>query len=58
METFFCTSSGTLAEATRFELVKRLLVWQFSKLLVSATHPHFRVRKSKFEINKEENLLL
>lgn len=30
------------AEATRFELVVRLPVRQFSKLLVSATHPHFR----------------
>jgi hypothetical protein len=29
------------AEATRFELVVRLPVRQFSKLLVSATHPHF-----------------
>ena len=31
------------AEATRFELVVRLPVRQFSKLLVSATHPHFLV---------------
>ena len=30
------------AEATRFELVVRLPVRQFSKLLVSATHPHFQ----------------
>ncbi len=31
----------SVAEATRFELVVRLPVRQFSKLLVSATHPHF-----------------
>ena len=30
-----------MAEATRFELVVRLPVRQFSKLMVSATHPHF-----------------
>ena len=30
-----------LAEATRFELVVRLPVRQFSKLVVSATHPNF-----------------
>ena len=30
-----------LAEATRFERVVPLRVRQFSKLLVSATHPHF-----------------
>ena len=29
------------AEATRFELVVRLPVRQFSKLVVSATHPNF-----------------
>ena len=29
------------SEATRFELVVQLPVRQFSKLLVSATHPHF-----------------
>ncbi len=31
------------AEATRFELVVQLPVRQFSKLLVSATHPHFPI---------------
>ncbi len=31
------------AEATRFELVVRKPVRQFSKLMVSATHPHFLV---------------
>ncbi len=31
-----------LAEATRFELVVRLPVRQFSKLVVSATHPNFQ----------------
>lgn len=30
------------AEATRFELVVRLPVRQFSKLVVSATHPNFQ----------------
>ena len=35
--------SNSTAEATRFELVVRLPVRQFSKLLVSATHPHFPV---------------
>ena len=35
--------SNSVAEATRFELVVRLPVRQFSKLLVSATHPHFPV---------------
>ena len=34
--------SNSAAEATRFELVVRLPVRQFSKLLVSATHPHFQ----------------
>ncbi len=29
------------AEAARFELAVRLPVRQFSKLVVSATHPHF-----------------
>jgi hypothetical protein len=32
------------AEATRFELVVRLPVRQFSKLVVSATHPNFLLR--------------
>ncbi len=32
---FFC------AEAARFELAEQSPVRQFSKLLVSATHPHF-----------------
>jgi hypothetical protein len=31
------------AEAARFELAVRLPVRQFSKLLVSATHPHFHL---------------
>ena len=31
----------SVAEATRFERVVPLRVRQFSKLLVSATHPHF-----------------
>ncbi len=34
-------SAFLLAEATRFELVVRLPVRQFSKLVVSATHPNF-----------------
>jgi hypothetical protein len=46
------------AEATRFELVVRLPVRQFSKLVVSATHPNFHFRfasaniASKFELAK------
>lgn len=36
-----------MAEATRFELVVQLPVRQFSKLLVSATHPHFLMNFSK-----------
>ncbi len=32
------------AEARRFELLVRLLARQFSKLLVSATHPNFLLR--------------
>ncbi len=32
-----------LAEARRFELLVRLLARQFSKLLVSATHPNFHL---------------
>ena len=32
------------AEGTRFELVVGLLLRQFSKLVVSATHPPFRVK--------------
>lgn len=36
------------AEATRFELVDRLPDRQFSKLLVSATHPHFLVVYNTF----------
>ena len=35
-------SCNHFAEGTRFELVVRLPVRQFSKLLVSATHPPFR----------------
>ncbi len=48
------------AEATRFELVVRLPVRQFSKLVVSATHPNFHFRfasaniASKFELAKRK----
>lgn len=34
-----CHFSIHIAEKKRFELLKRFPVWQFSKLLVSATHP-------------------
>ena len=41
------------AEATRFELVVRLPVRQFSKLLVSATHPHFlSLRSSRIAMQR------
>ncbi len=40
-ELWYHTCLLARAEATRFELVVRLPVRQFSKLLVSATHPHF-----------------
>ena len=35
--------SALVAEGTRFELVVGLLLRQFSKLVVSATHPPFQV---------------
>ena len=39
-----------LAEATRFELVVRLPVRQFSKLVVSATHPNFHTSLLRVQI--------
>ena len=42
--------SSLVAERTRFELVVGLLLRQFSKLLVSATHPPFRLVCADFLI--------
>ncbi len=44
------------AEAARFELAVRLPVRQFSKLVVSATHPHFLISVLKFQTAKIMNV--
>ena len=44
------------AEATRFELVVQLPVRQFSKLLVSATHPHFRSTRGLPEYDRKDTI--
>ena len=47
---------GLFAEGTRFELVVRLPVRQFSKLLVSATHPPFRKFRLKHTAKNKNKL--